>query len=327
MARGKSIYYEVTERQGNIQESVHLVDIDIGKKFSLWISHDRRLYGRYNIVRLRSMLFFGINNFDEMSFEIPYPASIPEGALISDITMLSRFNGSFDGCLLFSEPVDVSLFKLLHLKFPNFISQISDMHDFHTTFQDYTKSSLALISPLCRSTSDGHGRSLACLLTCSTVHHCDAVLACDAVQGGRVVKHVIDLMAMCALRRDGDRGRLAVEVVKVVLKCMEENSRLESEMMENEFIGKLRACLECLVDCICDRLMRYLINFVRGMQIQEMVSMGFNHLILNPLLIRRMTPQAKELMQDFISVYFRQLSTLPPFNRYLSKRLFLIEVF
>lgn len=273
-----------------------------------------------------------------MTFEVPYPTTIPETTLISNITMLKGFNGTHDGCLLFGEPVDVSLFKLLHLKFPHFISRQSLLHDFQTTFQDYTKSSVALVSPECTA-RDGEEPSLTCLLTCATVYRCESILVSKSQINDRVARHAVDVLLLAALYDNDltslqespnsqaeDRDALAVDIMKLLLKALEEKKDIENELMENGIVSKLRAALECLLVLLSERLMKYIINFVRALQNQELVAQGFNELILNPLLIRKMTPQAKYLMQDFISVYFRQLSTLAPFNRYLSKRLFLIEV-
>lgn len=41
-----ALYYEVVDRNRDIDESYKIIDLEYGKEFSLWVTHDRRLHGK-----------------------------------------------------------------------------------------------------------------------------------------------------------------------------------------------------------------------------------------------------------------------------------------
>ena len=73
-------------------------------------------------------------------------------------------------------------------------------------------------------------------------------------------------------------------------------------------------------------MMKYIINLIRSLKTPALVTQAFNDLILNPYILKRVGRKAKELYQDFLCIYYPQLICMPLFEKYLAKRILLIEV-
>lgn len=117
-----------------------------------------------------------------------------------------------------------------------------------------------------------------------------------------------------------------IQAIKIVLQILLVDGCLEEDIQASNFIPKLRACLECSGFLIQERLTRYIINIVRQLKSPRLVYMAFNELLLNPLIVLKMSRKSLIMFLEFVSIYYETLRDLPGYERYLSKRLLLMDV-
>lgn len=77
----------------------------------------------------RSILYFGVNDELDLSFEVPYP-QISDSSLITELIFVGEFKGLTNGFYLVAEPVEPDIAKLFYRKHPFFMTQLTDLHSF-----------------------------------------------------------------------------------------------------------------------------------------------------------------------------------------------------
>jgi hypothetical protein len=292
------------------------------------------------MIVMRSTVYFGVNSCEEMKLELGYPISIPDNAIISRISFLEGFCGHFEGFFMMAQPVDVSLFKLVHLKFPGFLQKMGSLKEFQTTFQTDLKWFFFLGTPMC---FDETNSVLGCPITKMSAIIQRPMLVSLGHRRIGIERACLDILILAGLKSNNDMdsnteprsleplkkntfATVLVEYIKTVIFLLEENEQLEEAFMEFQYIQKLRGCIEGMSSSIDEYQMNHLIKFIRVFKQPSLIGQAFNDLILNPLIIRKMDQDAKCLMQDFIIADLKKLSMIPPFNKYLAKRMILIEV-
>jgi hypothetical protein len=117
-----------------------------------------------------------------------------------------------------------------------------------------------------------------------------------------------------------------IQAIKIVLQIQLVDACLEEDIQASNFIPKLRACLESSDFLVQERLTRYIINIVRQLKTPQLAFMAFNELLLNPLIVMKMSRKSLIMFLEFVSIYYETLRALPGYERYLSKRLLLMDV-
>jgi hypothetical protein len=297
-----------------------------------------------NIYLIRSLFFFGINDEPAVPFEIPYPNSIPEMSIISELYLMENFCGKLSGLLIFNEPVDVEVFRSFSKKHPNFMTSSTDLQNLQNIFQDNLNSIFVCLSPLNKRWQE-NSNILVCPLSNRRVEISpDIVISCERENSNAIVES-LDLLILigqsigpCNKNRDAvDDGvnpdltnklieDAFVEYLKFLIKTIEEDRSKEEIVESNLLIPKFRACIEATGLKLTERMMKYIINLIRTLKNPTLVSQAFNDLILNPYLLVRASTKARELYQEFLIVYYSQLICMPQFKKYLAKRVLLVEV-
>lgn len=290
------------------------------------------------------MFFFGVNDQPEFSFEIPYPLAIPETSIISEMFILENFCGKLSGLLIFSEPVDVAEFRKYSKKHPNFMTVSRDLQDIQTSFQDYLVSCFLCLSPINRRWQE-NSQPLVCPLTNKKINLSPSIIISHERENVFALVESLDLLLLIgqtlrklsASERDtsfemntDERNKeiedAFVEYLKFLMKHLEADRTNEDIVESNQLIQKYRACVEASGLKITERTMKYFINLVRCFKNPLLVAQAFNDLILNPYLLAKSTAKARELYQEFLIVYYPQLISMSQFQKYLAKRILLVEV-
>lgn len=53
-----TVYYEVVDLVRGVNTSVEIAKLDYGRELNIWVSHDRRLYGKYYFFSKVTVLYW-----------------------------------------------------------------------------------------------------------------------------------------------------------------------------------------------------------------------------------------------------------------------------
>lgn len=279
-----------------------------------------------------------------MAFEIPFPTSIPETASISEMFLMENFCGKLSGLLFFNKPVEAYVFRKYCKLHPNFMAVTTDLQYLQNIFQDNIASCLLCLSPLNRR-AQANASILLCSLTNRKVNVSPEIIVSRPRKNIMAFVECLDMLLLVNQELSSLQGSEVsapdgcgseiynrmledafVEYLKIFLKSLDEDQSSEGIVESNQVIPKFRACLEASGLQISERTMKYIIKLIRSLKSPTLVAQAFSDLTLNPYLLLRMTSKAKELSQDFLCVYYPQLVCMPLFQKYLAKRILLVEV-
>lgn len=219
-----------------------------------------------------------------------------------------------------------------------------DLQDIQSSFQDNLLACFLCLSPINRRWQENR-HTLVCPLTSKKVAISENIVISHERENAYGVIEGLDLLLLIGqnLKKESsyeieasvemnsdeenkDIEDAFVEYLKFLMKNSEQNKTYEEILESHQVIQKYRACVEASGLKVTERTMKYFINLVRSFKHPLLVAQAFNDLILNPYILAKATPKARELYQEFLIVYYPQLISMPQFQKYLAKRILLIEV-
>jgi hypothetical protein len=269
--------------------------------------------------------------------------SIPEFAIVSEVFIMENFCGKLGGLLFFGEPVDISVFRTMNKKLPKFLTCTADLQELQNIFHNNIGSTIIILSPINRKLQ-ANSQTFFCPISNRRVQvapeivtnfervnqnlivDCLNILVLLDHEPPQVQDHTLQSEDQYHSQRAKQIEDAYVEYVKLLMKSIEQGKYYEEIIESNLVIPKFRACLESSGLILTERMMKYIINLIRSLKTPALVIQAFNDLILNPYILKRVDRKAKELYQDFLCIYYPQLICMPLFEKYLAKRILLIEV-
>jgi hypothetical protein len=281
-------YYEVVE------VGVNSESICVGKwgggQLTLQVTHERRLYGR-------GLLHVRIGE-DAWVLEVTYPAL---GESPMTFSVLSGIESCIESLALFNEP------------FTNNATEIpSSPDEFRRKFGSNIRGLVFLLTPLSPFPS-------ICPLTLK-------------ILGGKVPSDppswgTIFLLLFKALPPEpNQQSTTVITQFCRLLPALLSTPALQTSFANIKGVHLLRILLERGCTRLDELLTRYLINSLRAISSDTLLDSALHHIPFNPCLQSLLTPAAQELLQDFQSVFYSTLCTLPSMQSLLPKRIFMLAI-
>ena len=105
----------------------------------------------------------------------------------------------------------------------------------------------------------------------------------------------------------------------------QDSSLTEEDLMKSEILEKLRGVLELsyLVNrlTIDERFLKYLFMTFHGIRNERLKIIYLNSFIINPTIIKSIKSDAFYFWNQFITAYYKGISTMEYFGNFMPKRL------